>query len=151
MKIAVTGGRKYRLTEFETEDMAEFVRCSGVTEFRDGGCSGADVGARRGAGLGSFGNIRFVIYPADWKTFGKAAGPVRNERMLTGEHFRYGCSGNVDLLIAYPGDRGTENCIIQARNHGIEVCPSFAIAEFFDDRPSPRRRWSDRDVRRLFL
>lgn len=51
-------------------------------------------------------------YPADW-SFGKKAGPIRNQRMLD--------EGRPDLVLAFPGGRGTADMVARARNAGVEV------------------------------
>lgn len=38
-------------------------------------------------------------YPANWKLHGKGAGPIRNQQMLD--------EGKPDLVIAFPGGKGT--------------------------------------------
>lgn len=52
--------------------------------------------------------------PADWKKHGKAAGPIRNQSMLT-EH-------KPDLVIAFPlgESKGTRDMIRKAKAAGIE-------------------------------
>ncbi len=52
-------------------------------------------------------------YPADWKTYGKAAGPIRNEKM----------ADNADALIVFwDGEsRGTRNMIETATFKGLSV------------------------------
>lgn len=52
-------------------------------------------------------------YPADWDRHGKAAGPIRNRQMLD--------EGKPDLVIAFPGGRGTANMIEQAERAGVPV------------------------------
>lgn len=44
---------------------------------------------------------------ADWKKHGKAAGPIRNGIMLR--------DGKPDMVVAFPGGRGTANMVDQAR------------------------------------
>lgn len=58
--------------------------------------------------------LAVVEYPADWGLHGKAAGPIRNRAMLEGPP-------GVRLLIAFPGNRGTADCIRAATERGIEV------------------------------
>jgi hypothetical protein len=48
-----------------------------------------------------------IPVPADWKAHGNAAGPIRNRRML--DEFR------PDVVIAFPGGRGTADMVKQAR------------------------------------
>jgi len=54
-------------------------------------------------------------YPADWETYGKRAGPIRNSQMLR--------EGKPDMVIAFrgPNSRGTQNMIDQARKAGVET------------------------------
>jgi hypothetical protein len=56
-------------------------------------------------------------FPADWETYGKAAGPIRNTQMLT--------EGNPDMVAAFHNDisksKGTKNMIVQAKKAGIKV------------------------------
>ena len=53
------------------------------------------------------------IYQADWKRLGHAAGPIRNERILK--------EGRPDVVVAFPGGRGTANMVGQARAAGVRV------------------------------
>ena len=54
-------------------------------------------------------------YPADWNTYGKRAGPIRNRRMLV--------EGKPELVVAFlaPDSRGTQNMIDQSKKAGVEV------------------------------
>lgn len=52
-------------------------------------------------------------FPADWQTHGRAAGPIRNARMLA--------EGKPDAVVAFPGGRGTANMIAQAEAAGVPV------------------------------
>jgi len=51
-------------------------------------------------------------HPANWRKHGRGAGPARNERMA-----RLGA----DVLLAFPGGRGTEDMVRRAEAHGIPV------------------------------
>jgi hypothetical protein len=53
------------------------------------------------------------VYPANWKTNGRAAGPIRNREMLTQEE--------PDLVLAFPGGRGTSNMVRLANEAGVPV------------------------------
>ena len=52
-------------------------------------------------------------FAADWRGHGRAAGPMRNADMLA--------IGVPDLVVAFPGGRGTANMVKQARAAGIRV------------------------------
>lgn len=52
-------------------------------------------------------------YPADWKRYGKAAGPIRNRQMVK----------DADAAIVFwdGQSRGTKNLIEEANRHGLKV------------------------------
>jgi len=56
------------------------------------------------------------VYPAQWNTYGRAAGPIRNNQML---------DTKPDLVIAFHADlsqsKGTAHCIKEAEKRGIIV------------------------------
>lgn len=74
-----------------------------------GGASGADQLA---ADVARQAGWRIEEHPADWGTHGRAAGPIRNQNMA---------AAGGDLLIAFPGGRGTANMIRCAEAAGIPV------------------------------
>lgn len=80
----------------------------------EGGAKGADTIARELARQLGFHVLEF---PANWKHLGKAAGPVRNERMLK--------EGNPEAVLAFYTDmstsKGTKNMVMQATKAGIKV------------------------------
>lgn len=76
----------------------------------EGEAPGADTLAREWA---TEQGIPVERYPADWNRHGKAAGPIRNRRMLV--------EGKPDLVVAFPGGRGTANMISQAEAAGVKV------------------------------
>ncbi len=53
------------------------------------------------------------MFHAEWMKYGKAAGPIRNARMLA--------EGKPDLVVAFPGGRGTADMLRRVREAGIEV------------------------------
>ncbi|MAK86557.1 MAG: hypothetical protein CMK96_06365 [Pseudomonas sp.] len=57
--------------------------------------------------------VKHLPFAADWNSHGKAAGPIRNSRMLK--------EGKPDLVVAFPGGRGTADMVRQARLAGVEV------------------------------
>lgn len=78
----------------------------------EGEARGADTLAREIAEELGFAVLAF---PADWKRFGRAAGPIRNQRMLD--------EGRPDMVIAFHDDisrsRGTADMIRRAMKRGI--------------------------------
>lgn len=83
------------------------------------GCAnGADKLAEQWAEADGWGLQQF---PADWEKFGRSAGPIRNKRMLE--------EGRPDMVIAFPGGKGTANMVSQARKAGVKVLTISAEGE----------------------
>jgi hypothetical protein len=86
-----------------------------ITVIIEGEARGADTYARVYAERN---NIPIEKYPADWKRYGLAAGPIRNRQMLM--------EGKPDLVMAFAKttlaeSRGTKNMVKQARKAGVRV------------------------------
>lgn len=106
MRILVCGGRDYQdvnriasvLSEYSDKDVTII----------HGGARGADTLAGEWA-------MRFakdvVVFKADWDKYGKAAGAIRNQQMLD--------EGKPDMVIAFPGGRGTADMVRRAKNTNI--------------------------------
>lgn len=75
-----------------------------------GGAAGADRIAREWC-KSRF--VRFENYPADWSKHGRAAGPLRNQRMID--------LGGPELVLAFNGGRGTADMVRRAHAAGIPV------------------------------
>lgn len=60
---------------------------------------------------------QLLTFPADWETHGKRAGYLRNKRMLE--------EGKPDLVVAFPGGKGTAMMVDIAEKAGVTV---FRIA-----------------------
>lgn len=75
-----------------------------------GGARGADWCAGEWAAAE---DVTKIEYPADWDAYGKGAGPKRNQYML--EDFK------PDLVVAFPGGRGTADMVRRAKKAGVEV------------------------------
>jgi hypothetical protein len=58
-------------------------------------------------------NVKHQTFNADWNKFGKAAGPIRNRKMI--EEFK------PDYVLAFPGGPGTLNCKTEAKKKAIKV------------------------------
>ena len=58
-------------------------------------------------------SLERIVVEADWDTHGKAAGPIRNEKMLRD----YTPQG----VVAFPGGRGTAHMVSIAKKAGVPV------------------------------
>lgn len=111
MKILVTGGRDY-------EDQATFDRVMDQISMElqrvvciiQGGARGADELAR---GWAFERMCPVMTFPANWDRFGRGAGPIRNEWMLE--------YGQPDLVVAFPGGKGTAHMVKIATEAGVAV------------------------------
>jgi hypothetical protein len=108
MRILVCGGRDYINERRVYEVLGQYK--GQATVIIHGKARGADFIAGTWALIN---NVTVEAYPADWKRFGKAAGPRRNKQMLD--------EGKPDLVIAFPGGDGTANMITQANKAGVFV------------------------------
>lgn len=83
---------------------------SGIDCIIEGGAHGADHLAHAWAAER---RVAHEQYAADWENQGSFAGPARNKRMLD--------EGKPDLVIAFPGGRGTADMVKKARRAGVQV------------------------------
>ena len=113
MKVLVCGGRGYFNAEKVNKTLDELNEEKKITVIIHGGATGADALAEKWAESRFVRPHRFPIFKEDWKKYGKAAGPLRNTRMLL--------LGKPDLVVAFPGHDGTNDMIKQATNAGVEV------------------------------
>lgn len=110
MRVLVCGGRGFggRDWLFAVLDLIHERRV--VAEVIHGAARGADVLA------GEWARARGVTetpITADWRKFGRAAGPIRNALMLK--------VGKPDVVVAFPGGRGTAHMMEIARAGGVPV------------------------------
>lgn len=108
MRLIVTGGRDYH----DKELVHKILDALKPIHLATGACpTGADHHAATWPARQSV--VYYTPYPANWDQHGKAAGPMRNAHMI--EDFK------PDLLLAFPGGRGTISCIDEARKRGVPV------------------------------
>lgn len=113
MKVLVCGGREFDDWEMMNRHLTDvYMNLPEPTEMViiQGGAKGADFLARVWA---KFRHLPWGEYPADWKQFGKAAGPKRNQYMLD--------VGKPDIVVAFPGNTGTADMVRRAKKAGIRV------------------------------
>jgi hypothetical protein len=104
--IIVTGGREYD-DAFAVKKVLDLFDVGLLIQ---GGAPGADRLARMYANVN---NIECKTFEADWTKFGKAAGPIRNRVMLM--------ENPNAVVIAFPGGKGTDNCVKTAKELGMMV------------------------------
>jgi len=111
MRVLVCGGRDYGDEPAVFGALDALRQRHGRLTIIQGGAPGADALARKWASIQT--SVHLINEPADWKTHGRAAGPIRNQRMLD-EH-------KPDLVLAFPGGRGTSDMVRRAKAAGVEV------------------------------
>lgn len=111
MKVLICGGRNFesRIMMMRVMDQVHANR-GPIKQVIHGGARGAD---RLGGEWAREQGINVRIYKADWDRDKKAAGPIRNMKMLT--------EGQPDLVVAFPGGDGTAHMVSIARKAGVEV------------------------------
>lgn len=109
MLILVCGGRNYSDKEFLFRSLDHCKKWWNPDCLIHGGAKGADTLAGQWADSR---NIDKIIIPADWTAHGRAAGMIRNKKMLTFKP---------SVTIAFNGGAGTENMITLSRQAGIPV------------------------------
>lgn len=110
MRVLVCGGRDFRDPSFIFRHLTQVQSKRGITLLIHGDARGVDHLA---ASWAETRDIPVESYPAEWGKYGAAAGPRRNARMLI--------EGKPDLVVAFPGGRGTADMVRRARAAGIEV------------------------------
>lgn len=113
MRIVVTGGRDYE-EPFVWKVLSDIHKETPITLLAHGAChlGGADILAENWA---KSKEVPYMGVPAKFKTgkLGKAEGAIRNGRMLD--------LVKPVIVVAFPGGRGTANCVDQAKDRDIEV------------------------------
>lgn len=113
MRVLVCGSRDF---EDKVKLYWELGHIEGLTAIISGCAPGADTLALEWA---EDNEVVAYAYPAEWRKYGKAAGPIRNQRMLD--------DGQPDLVLAFPknGDldatKGTKDMVARAKRAGVAV------------------------------
>ena len=109
MKTIICGSRHFAAPALMKRVMAN-LRWS-PTEVISGCAPGADTYGEKWAASN---RISVKQFPANWKTYGRAAGPIRNKQMA-----KY---GDACVAFLYAGSRGTKNMIHLATIKGMPLC-----------------------------
>lgn len=107
--LACTGGRDFADIDFVYDTLDFASGYYNVHKILIGDAKGADYMVTQWC-ISAM--MPHEVFRADWKTHGKAAGPIRNQVMLD-EHPEY--------LLAFPGGVGTMDCVKRAEKMWIVV------------------------------
>jgi predicted Rossmann-fold nucleotide-binding protein len=110
MRVLVCGGRAFEDRQALNETLSRLREERGFSLVIAGGARGADTFAKEWAKAVG---LPCDVYKADWEGLGRKAGPIRNQRMLD--------EGKPDLVVAFPGGKGTADMARRARAAGIEL------------------------------
>lgn len=110
MKVLVCGGRNYNERDTVFAILDEIHAESIISLVINGDASGAD----RLSTLWALERcVPIHLGRADWKKYGRAAGPIRNQKMMDEQR--------PDLVVAFPGGAGTQSMIRIAEKAGVRV------------------------------
>ncbi len=114
MKILVCGDRNWTDKEAMYDVLCEYHRYGTEIVLIHGGCRGAD---RLAGECAEDAMWDILVYPADWQRYGRAAGPIRNQKMLD--------EGKPDIVIAFHSNldksKGTKDMVTRTRKARIPV------------------------------
>lgn len=112
-RLIVCGGRHYKGKKFVFMALDLVYKQHPRLTVIEGGASGADSFAALWCFAQPSGSgVDHLEVKAEWRKYGRAAGSARNRKML---------DLNPDLVLAFPGGRGTANMVSIARVAGIRV------------------------------
>jgi hypothetical protein len=127
VKVLVCGGRDFNERQPLWDALYRLNPCTII----EGGARGAD---KLGAEWARHTGTPLQTFPARWLEEGRAAGVLRNQRMLD--------EGRPDLVLVCPGGRGTADMTRRAREAGlpiqhlIRVTPAQGIEAGTDETPT---------------
>lgn len=108
--VLVCGGRWYWDRKYVFDVLDELNKQTPIKIIIHGAARGADKLADIWA---KSRGVSFKPYPADWVKYGNGAGPIRNIHMLK--------DSKPDLVVAFPGNKGTAHMVSIAKKAGIKV------------------------------
>ena len=115
MHVIICGGRNHPSFGYkEYEYLDQLLSTHTISEVITGGATGADTWADYWAASRQ---VERVVFFPSWIKHGKAAGPLRNEKML---RYLVQCLDEKGL-IAFPGGRGTAHMVSLARNISAKI------------------------------
>jgi ribA/ribD-fused uncharacterized protein len=122
MRLLVCGGRDFNDINFIINELNRINELYNITVLIHGCADGADSIA--GAWAEEI-NIDVKRFPANWKIYKKSAGFIRNQEMLD--------KGEPEMVLAFPGDKGTSDMISRSKKFCIPVIEIKKILFFKED------------------
>lgn len=116
MRVIVAGGRDFTDRGMVFTALDGLHRETPITVLVHGGCRGADSLADDWANSRA---VSISIFPADWKHSSRKAGPLRNQAMV---------DAGADMLLTFPGGRGTADIERRAEKAGIQCVDGCDLA-----------------------
>lgn len=110
MRVLVCGGRNFEDNKLLKRTLNAINRLSPINLIIQGKARGADTMAKNWAKANK---IKVRGFKANWDKYGKAAGPIRNKKMID--------KGKPDMVVAFPGGIGTHNMVKKAEKAGIFI------------------------------
>lgn len=111
MRVLVCGGRNFADYKLLTSTLDQLHgQQAKITSIIHGGAKGADTLAGEWADSRQ---VQCKVYDAQWNTFGRAAGPIRNQKMLSIQ--------NPNIVVAFAGGNGTWDMIKRSRKTSAQV------------------------------
>ncbi len=117
MRVIVCGGRDYADDLLVGETLQHYLDNMPELLMVQGGASGADLLAKTWCEQQG---VPCATFKAEWSKHGKSAGPLRNAAMLA--------TVEPDVVVAFPGGRGTADMVRRARKAGVAVL-SIGVTE----------------------
>ena len=113
-RVIICGGRDFSDTGLCFDSLDLCLAGYEAVEIVSGHASGADL---LGEAYARAHGLKLSVFKADWKQYGRGAGPVRNRQML-----EYAMEETALVIAFWDGEsKGTKNMIDQARKAGSEV------------------------------
>lgn len=112
-RVLACGGRHLKDIDLVWDSLDLYNEDVGIEVLIHGGAEGADSHASAWAKSRGIPELPFPVSEEEWAILGLKAGPLRNTKMIV--------EGKPELVIAFPGGKGTANMIKQATAAGIPV------------------------------
>ena len=122
-RIIICGGRHFsdqeRLETVMSSLMEENDLSSEDIEIVSGHCAGADILGELWAKNHS---SKCTVFPAEWNKYGRAAGPIRNTKMI-----EYAEGAKIPIVVAFVNERtkGTWDTVHKAQKKNIMVVLNY--------------------------